>query len=202
MKFRLSAIEKRDLLKAWAAISLAFAIAFGGGFSALMLDSRFILSFLVAGLTVGIGFIAHELSHKLLAMRYGCWAEFRSFDQMLMLAIFFSFFGFILAAPGGVMIRGRITHAQNGKVSAAGIVANIVVASIFLALGLALPFAAMKMIAVYGVMINSWLALFNLLPFLNFDGKKVLAWNKIAYGALIAAGIALMYLNQLLQIKP
>ncbi len=196
MEFKLSAIEKRDLLKAWAAISFAFAIAFGGGISALALDSRFIFTFLVAGLTVGIGFIAHELSHKLLAIKYGCWAEFRSFDQMLMLAIFFSFFGFILAAPGGVMIKGRITPAQNGKVSAAGILANIVVAAAFLSLAFILPFAAIKMISVYGVVINSWLALFNLLPFLNFDGKKVLAWNKFAYGALIAAGIALMFLGQ------
>ena len=38
MEFKLSAIEKRDLLKAWAAISFAFAIAFGGGISALAFD--------------------------------------------------------------------------------------------------------------------------------------------------------------------
>jgi Zn-dependent protease len=195
MEFKLSPAEKKDLLKAWIAISIAFAIAFGGGISGVSLDIRFLLSFLVAGLTVGIGFIAHELSHKLLAIKYGCSAEFRSFDQMLILAIIFSFFGFILAAPGGVFIKGRITPAQNGKVSAAGIVANLVVAFLFLVLALLVPVPPVQVVAGYGVLINSWLALFNLLPFLNFDGKKVLAWNKTAYGALIAAGIILMFLS-------
>ena len=195
MKFRLSDIEKRDLLKAWVAISFAFAIAFNGGIGGLMLNAQFLASFFVAGLTVGIGFIAHELSHKMLAVKYGCWAEFRSFDQMLIMAILFSFFGFILAAPGGVMIKGRITQSQNGKVSAAGIVANIAVALIFFLLAVLFPFSAVKIVAVYGVLINSWLALFNLIPFAMFDGRKVLAWNKIAYAGLVIAAFVMMSLS-------
>lgn len=195
MKFQLSPIEKRDFLKAWAAISFAFAVAFGGGLAGLSMDIRFLLSFAVAGLTVGVGFVAHELSHKVVALKYGCRAEFRSFDQMLMLAILFSFFGFIIAAPGGVFIKGKVTPERNGKISAAGIVANIVVAFIFLLLGILVPIAAVKIVAVYGMLINSWLALFNLLPFLNFDGKKVLVWNKLAYGGLVAAAFALMFLS-------
>ncbi len=194
MKFRISEFEKRELFKAWAAISFAFAIAFGGGISALA-SPNFILVFLVAGFTVGIGFICHELAHKLVAMRYGCWAEFRAFNQMLILAILFSFFGFVLAAPGGVFIKGHISKERNGKVSAAGIVANIVVALLFLAIGIAVPFASLKIVAVYGMLINSWLALFNLIPFMGFDGSKVLAWNKIAYGALVAMAFALMFLS-------
>ncbi len=192
MEFKLSLIEKRDLLKAWAALSFAFAILMTGGFSGLM-SSGFMIAFGIAGLTVGAGFVAHELSHKVVAQRYGCWAEFRSFDQMLMLAILFSFFGFILAAPGGVFIKGRITKEQNGKVSAAGIVANIVVASLFFLLLQSTQNPIGVAIGAYGLLINSWLALFNLLPFLNFDGKKVLAWNKFAYAALILAAGALLY---------
>jgi len=195
MEFHLSPIEKRDLLKAWAAISFAFAIAFGGGLAGLTMDIRFLLSFAVAGLTVGIGFIAHELSHKVLAQKYGCWAEFRSFDQMLMLAILFSFFGFIIAAPGGVFIKGRVTRERNGKISAAGILANIAVALLFFLLGISIPVPAVQTVAVYGMMINSWLALFNLIPFMGFDGSKVLAWNKLAYGALVASAFALMFLS-------
>ena len=192
MSFRLSDVEKRDLLKAWAAISFAFAIAFGGGLQSLFADLRFFLSFAVAGLTVGIGFIAHELSHKVTALKYGCKAEFRSFDNMLMLAIVFSFFGFILAAPGGVFIKGHVTKEQNGKISAAGILANIVVALLFIILAYSFPFTAVKIVSAYGVLINSWLAIFNLLPFLNFDGTKVMAWNKLAWGAMLAAAIGLM----------
>ncbi len=195
MEFSLSHTEKRDLFKAWAAISFAFAIAFGGGIAGLTFDIRFFLSFAVAGLTVGIGFIAHELSHKVVAQKYGCWAEFRSFDQMLILAILFSFFGFILAAPGGVFIKGKISKERNGKVSAAGIVANLVVAFLFLVLALLFPVPAVQVVAGYGVLINSWLALFNLIPFMGFDGSKVLAWNKAAYGALVAMAFAMMFLS-------
>jgi len=194
MKFRISELEKRELLKAWAAISFAFAIAFGGGLAALV-SPNFIIVFLVAGLTVGIGFIAHELAHKVVAMRYGCWAEFRAFDQMLMLAILFSFFGFVLAAPGGVFIKGRINKERNGKVSAAGIVANIIVAVLFFLLAVIIPLPAVQTISLYGMLINSWLALFNLIPFMGFDGSKVLAWNKLAYAALVIMAFALMFLS-------
>jgi Zn-dependent protease len=40
--------------------------------------------------------------------------------------------------------------------------------------------------------VNTFLGLFNLIPFAMFDGKKILAWNKVAYSLLIAFGIALM----------
>jgi len=193
MKF--SRFEKNELFKAWFALSLAFAIAFNGGLKGLVAGPAFILAFLVAGLTVGVGFIAHELSHKLLAQKYGCWAEFRAFNQMLMLAIVFSLFGFIIAAPGGVFIKGRVSKEKNGKISAAGIIANLVVASLFFLLAFLFPHPIVITIAVYGMLINSWLALFNLIPFLGFDGSKVLAWNKIVYGILVVISFVLMYLS-------
>lgn len=195
MKFHLSQTEKKDLFKAWAALSFAFAIVLRGGISGLSIDTAFLLSFLVSGLTVGIGFIAHELSHKVLAQKYGCWAEFRSFDKMLILAIVFSFFGFVIAAPGGVFIRGHVSSERNGKISAAGILANIIIAALFLALGALVPIAFVQLVSAYGMMINSWLALFNLIPFMGFDGSKVLAWNKLAYAGLIGAGFVLMLLS-------
>ena len=193
MKF--SGFEKRELFKAWFALSLAFAIAFGGGIGILASGHVFIASFFVAGLTVGVGFVAHELSHKLLAQKYGCWAEFRAFNQILILAVLFSLFGFVIAAPGGVFIRGRISTEKNRKISAAGIVANLAVAILFFALALLIPIPIVQTIAVYGMLINSWLALFNLIPFMGFDGSKVLAWNKIAYGALAITAFALMFLS-------
>jgi Zn-dependent protease len=114
---------------------------------------------------------------------------------MLILAIFFSFFGFILAAPGGVFIKGRVTKERNGKISAAGILANLAVAGIFFALFVLVPVSAVQVISVYGMMINSWLALFNLIPFMGFDGSKVLAWSKPAYAGLVIAGFILMFLS-------
>ncbi len=185
---RFSKEEIKDLLKAWIAITLAFTIVNVG----LSLGTDFVIGFLISGLTVGLGFLAHELSHKFLAQRYGCFAEFRSFDQMLILAVLVSFLGFVFAAPGAVFISGHVSKDKSGKISVAGIFANILIAALFLLL-VFLGNPLLKTIGIYGVTINSWLALFNLIPFGNFDGIKVFHWNKIIYvGMLLTAGILLM----------
>ena len=181
-----SEIEIRDILKAWAAISIAFAIALSSGLS------DFYAKFIIASLTVGIGFLLHELGHKAVAQRYGCFAEFRSDAMMLLLAIAISFTGFIFAAPGAVFIKGKITKEQNGRISAAGPVVNILLAIIFLGLGLITDNAILDMISSFGTYINALLAVFNLLPFGIFDGQKVFNWNKIAYSALMVSAVSLL----------
>ena len=177
--------EITDILKAWIAVSIAFGVLLSASVS------DFYFKFIIASLTVGVGFLFHELGHKIVAQRYGCFAEFRSFDKMLLLAIAMSFFGFVFAAPGAVMISGRVTNARNGKISAAGPLVNIFLALIFLGLGfLALP-KLFKEVALYGFIINSWLALFNMIPFGMFDGRKILKWNKPVYGFIVGASVLL-----------
>ncbi len=188
MKF--SSIEIRDLLKAWIAISLAFAIIMNKSIPLDVLPNKnFFLILIISAFTVGIGFLLHELSHKYLAQKYNCFAEFRSFDIMLILAIIFSFFGFIFAAPGAVMISGRITKEKNGKISMMGPLSNLIIAFIFLLLSFIITSNLFLLITNYGVMINSWLALFNLIPFWNFDGAKIFHWNKLVYFALVIIAI-------------
>jgi len=183
--------EYKDLFKAWIIISLAFAIVFVG----LSFTVEFFIAMIISAITVGLGFLLHELAHKFVAQRYGCWAEFRSFDNMLILALVMSFFGFIFAAPGAVMIRARVTTEQNGKISAAGPLTNIVLGLVFLLFGFILPFPGAKLVAGWGVLVNAWLALFNLLPFFVFDGKKVFKWSRQVWLVLVLASIGLMYLN-------
>ena len=181
--------ELKDILKAWAAISFAFAVVLGGSIFA----PGFYATFIISSLTVGIGFLLHEMGHKIVAQRYGCFAEFRSFDKMLLLAVAMSFFGFVFAAPGAVMIAGRISRERNGRISAAGPVVNLILALVFLAASF-LPAANLfKMTAYYGFMINSWLALFNMIPFWMFDGYKVLKWSKLAYGVIVAVAALFLF---------
>ncbi len=189
-KFKFSKIEIQDLLKAWAAISIAFAVLFSGGLEGLS-GRSFAFYFLVSSITVGIAFLFHEIGHKIVAQRFGCWAEFRANNFMLILAIFMSFFGFIFIAPGAVIIQGHVTKSRNGKISLTGPLTNIALGSIFLIIVI-LTTGTIRQVAHYGVMINSWIAIFNLIPLGIFDGIKILRWNKIIYALLVISAIILM----------
>lgn len=186
-----SRTELVDLMKAWVAISLAFAILLGGS----IFSFDFITFFMISSLSVGLGFIAHEMAHKIVAQKYGCHAEFRAWDKMLILAVIMSFFGFVIVAPGAVMISGPVGRRRNGKISAAGAIANLAIASVFLSLLLIPVTGTLFLIARYGFLINTWLALFNMLPFLMFDGKKVLNWNKTVYFIMVAIGVSFLALQ-------
>ncbi|MBS3172639.1 hypothetical protein J4438_03625 [Candidatus Woesearchaeota archaeon] len=184
MKFSETEIE--HLLKAWVAISLAFAILLSKGD---VVSSNFTLMLLVSGLTVGVGFIAHELGHKVVAQRYHCFAEFRASNFMLVIAVLMSFLGFIFAAPGAVIINGYVTKERNGRISLAGPLVNLVLALIFMGLYL---FGIFVFAAKYGLIINSWLAVFNMIPILNFDGRKIIVWSKLAYYLTLAISVGLL----------
>ena len=184
--------ETKDLFFAWIMISLAFAILFSGIGSLFSNPILFITSLGIALFTAGIGFLLHELMHKYVAQNYGFHAEFKAFYNMLFLAIAFSFFGFILAAPGAVFISGFITRAKNGKISLAGPMTNILLAIIFLILLLIFTTnGILGLFLNYGLMINSLLALFNMIPFMPFDGKKVYDWNKVAYFITVILALVL-----------
>ncbi|MBI4141594.1 metalloprotease, partial [Candidatus Woesearchaeota archaeon] len=124
---RFSQREILDLTRAWLLLSIAFAILFTG----FSLDARFLVAVVVSGFTAGIGFLLHELAHKYVAQKYNCHAEFHAFDQMLWIAVFLSFFGFIFAAPGAVFIQGRITPRKNGHISIAGPLTNVIIGIVF-----------------------------------------------------------------------
>lgn len=191
-KFRLgifstSRIEIIDIIKAWVAISIAFGIVMGG----VSFTTSFLSRILLAAITVGIGFLLHELSHKVVAQHYGCFAEFRAFDSMLLLAIAFSFIGLIFATPGAVMIAGQVTRRENGLIAAAGPWMNIALALVFLAFKVSIP--AFNLIWSYGFAINSWLALFNMIPIWIFDGEKIMAWDMRVWGATAAVAAVLVF---------
>ena len=136
---------------------------------------------------VGVAFIFHEMAHKYTAQRYGCWAEYRMWETGLIIA-FFSVvvFGFVFAAPGAVYISPGmygITRRQHGIISVSGAIANLALAVIFLLIGFR-----------FGVIINAWLALFNMLPFPPLDGFKVKAWDTKVWIGVILAALVMMNL--------
>jgi len=192
-EIKTSKFELVDIVKAWVVLSLAFALVYGGvnlidGTFDRLFSLGFLILFLVSMFTAGIGFLFHELSHKLMAQHYGCMAEFRAFNQMLYLALgLAAVIGFIFAAPGAVMIAGRVTLRENGKISLAGPLVNFVLAVVFLGLGFFIP------LLMIGYFINVWLGLFNMIPFGNFDGKKILDWNRYVWLGMVIVGVMLLW---------
>ena len=51
----------------------------------------------------------------------------------------------------------------------------------------------MSSLASWGFKINSWLAVFNLIPFGPLDGRKVFVWNKAVYFGALAVAALLMW---------
>jgi len=193
--FSTSRTELRDLLKAWVVLSLAFAIAMYG----LSISIEFLTIVFLSALTVGVGFLFHELAHKIVAQHYGCDAEFRAFNNMLILAMVMSIFGFAFAAPGAVMISGPVGIRRNGTISLAGPLANLILAFVCLLMLFSLPIVFLKNIFFYGFMINTWIALFNMLPFGNFDGRKIFAWNRAIYILVVIVAGVFMIMQSFVQ---
>ncbi|MFB2622609.1 site-2 protease family protein [Methanothermobacter sp. KEPCO-1] len=185
---RFSKGEVRDILISMVVIAGVFAYVFSGR------NLQVALILLPATLvTVGLGFVLHEIAHKLMAIRYGFWAEYRLWLEGLVLALVTSYFGFVFAAPGAVYIHGNyIEREVNGKISIAGPLTNIMLALIFLMASSVLP-SPLRDVAVLGYAVNSFLALFNLIPIAVLDGAKVFRWNPLIWLIAAASAFALTF---------
>lgn len=211
--------EKQHLRLAMGAFTLALGfMAVGGiggisfyGFSTWIV--MLLLSMPVWMIGVGPAFLLHEIGHKLVAKKNGCWAEFRADPKGLQFGIAISFFiGFLFMAPGAVMVAGLVTRRQNGHIAVAGPLTNL---GLFLIgiplwgiiLGLTGAFnglpdagifgrdyvsdgslvwqAMLVDVGVYWLGANLLLGLFNMLPFGPLDGLKVKDWNEVAYFAVL-----------------
>ena len=178
--FRFTGKEIRDLIISFIVIALGFTILYSNGDY-----SHVTLIFPVVMIGVGAGFIFHELGHKFVAMHYGYYAEYELWPTGLLIALASSFFGFIFAAPGAVVIYSNgMEEKTNGIISIAGPIVNIILGLIFfLILGSLGNFvytetgAIVYLICVLGTRINFFLAAFNLLPIPPLDGSKVMAWS-------------------------
>jgi len=179
---RLGKEELKELSKSTFIVALVFTIAYGRHSwpqSVAWLAFIFGLSVVCAG----AGFILHELMHKFTAQRYGFQAQYHGSTMTPLLSILAAFAGYILLAPGAVYISSAyrtISKRENGLISLAGPVTNFLLALFFLGLYITkLPL--LTLVGYFGYDINIWLALFNMVLALGFDGAKVWAWNKIVY---------------------
>jgi len=98
------------------------------------------------------------------------------------------------------MVSGFVTRDQNGRISAAGPMSNLVIGTIFMVTAAAIvrtsSLSNLPAFWVTNILVSAWylnviLAGFNMIPILPFDGSKVWAWNKAVYAGILVVALAL-----------
>lgn len=192
--------ELRDLGAAWIALGIAFTFFFQRELAFSLLRGRFPIETAIVTLalsmgTVGVGFLLHELAHKVVAVRFGRIAEFRADYSMLGIAIVAGLAGFLFAAPGAVYHGGRnISPRQSGLIAAAGPLTNIALAIVFFPLVLLSADGILYRAGQLGVSVNLLLAAFNMIPLGPLDGRKVREWSIVICIVLFLGSAALAVL--------
>lgn len=174
----------------WLVASAALAIAVWG------VGGRATLASLSPPLAVVIGFIVHEMAHKLVARRGGMRAEFVATREGLVITILSALLPLKILAPGYVRVytHYRISPRWAFYSVAAGPASNIAIALVSLGISMAAGSQLVAYVARVFAEINAWLALFNLIPVSPLDGYKILSQDWRLWLALSLAAGALYYL--------
>lgn len=182
----------------------ALALAVGGlavaiAFSAQCLPGGGMACLLAVGLPAAAAAVPHELAHKWVAERLGCRARYVLHPAGLALTLATSLpqvpVKFVM--PGITVVSAPLMDPAEerrleGLVSLSGPAYNIA-ASLASAALAALPGlgpgprAALS----FSAYVNSWVALFNLLPLPPLDGSKALRWRPGPYLAFLLLAAAL-----------
>ncbi len=180
LKFRFYKKEVLDIILAVGVLTFAMALLMGG--------SHLIAYLPAAALAVLTGFFIHEMAHKYMAFKYGFPAAFQAWYMGLLIAFVSAFVGFIFAAPGAVMVYGYPAKRENGIISAAGPVMNLLMGfSLVIAVFFLPPTIGAWLF--YTAYFNFFLAFFNLIPIPPMDGTKIISWNIKIYAILMILSI-------------
>ena len=200
-----SRMEMIHLLSAIIVLTIGFSFALSQS-SALMMVifqkgfdiNRFTYGLMLSFLGVLFAFVVHEIAHKFMAQKYGLWSEFRMYPKGLLISLFLSIItGFVLAAPGAVMFRGKPRPFEQARIAIAGPSANIMLAALlFVVYQLFLIGQNTFLSTAIGFVffINAVLGFFNILPFGPLDGVLIYNWSKSLWTVLFVSSLVLISL--------
>jgi len=190
-------VELVNIGMALGALTLVFVLVWVNPlFGSIPLEAG-VIGIVVASSFVAVltGFLMHEIAHKVVAVRYGLWAEFRADTRGLLLAFVTAIFGFVIAAPGAVMIAGPVSLRQNGRISAAGPLTNMAFGGSFLAILFAfwpvLYFTPWFILVYQIAIVNIILGTFNMIPVPPLDGSKIWWWKKPVWAGMFAVFVVM-----------
>jgi Zn-dependent protease len=183
-------------------ISIAAALVIGIGFSIGLYGNVFggfpfiwtVPMMAAFAIVMVASFLTHEIGHKMVAQKNGLWAEFRLTTWGAVLTFASVFLPIRMIAPGAMMIGGALQKQDDiVKISIAGPITNMIYASSFLGLAFTLPIPIeWSWILLFAAYINSFMAIFNLIPFGVLDGYKIFSFNKKLWIAAFIPSVILV----------
>jgi len=171
---RLSASSRDEIIHLGIGALLVILV----GFSIIGYSFRISPIFLTAYIVgFAASFLIHELAHRGYARSRGLYARFKldPMGAILTLVTSIPFIPFKIITPGAVVISGVAPIEVLGMAALVGPLSNITLSAVFMIAGLAMPFLARILLPLS--LLNAFIALFNLIPFGELDGRKVLAWS-------------------------
>ena len=209
-----SKTERSHLAFAMGAFTLALGLFRVGGifFTPYTEPVSWIINLLLAMpvmfLAIGPAFLLHEIGHKIIAKKNGCWAEFRADPRGLRNGVLVAaLLGIVFMAPGAVMVAGLVTRRQNGHIAVAGPLVNLSLfiigvplwgavigltgsaeyaTSAYLVNGSLIWQSMVFDIGYFWLGANLFLGLFNMIPWGPLDGLKVRDWNEQVFYLVFA----------------
>lgn len=176
----------------------------------LVFGSRYLLigeltGFVIVSFIVSLSIVIHELSHKYTAIHLGCYSRYvlHPLGLILTLVSAIPFIPIKIIMPGVTLVSlytydPFIVRKINGLTSLAGPLSNIVLALVAIAMNsLTYPYLPLlwRVVLILMLRVNSWIALFNLIPIPPLDGSKVLSWNPLIWITLFILSVILYLLS-------
>ncbi|MBN2457842.1 hypothetical protein JXB31_01790 [Candidatus Woesearchaeota archaeon] len=204
--FRYTPAERRDMILSVIIISLAFAYDDKREtFNLLLWLSHYIYTVLIVTVTLFV----HTAVQKLLALHQGFLAEYKAWPLGLALTVIFSIVSngswFVLLFGGMSLVHvpilriGKWRYGFNlwtqGLVAASGAIANLVVATICLAIGVQM--GIFPEFFTYVASVNFWVLIFSLLPLPNMDGIHLFFISRLVYVFVFTSLLAYVIMSSL-----
>ncbi|MHA2151877.1 MAG: site-2 protease family protein [Candidatus Thorarchaeota archaeon] len=200
---RFSSREIRDLTIASILVILVGISIFGSPSGIILAIQRLglYLSLGLWWLPVGmvaiflVSFMAHELAHKFVAQNFGAWSEFRMIPTGYLLSAMAILFSVPIFGTGVVYSSGMSNKEQLGKTNLAGPLTNFVIAAVLMVTALTMtiftPLGFSNLLFQFGIQLNAFLGLFNMIPLQPFDGGSVRDWSNRVWISMVI-GLAFM----------
>jgi Zn-dependent protease len=204
---RFSSTEIRDLTIASILVVLVGISIFGspnGILAAVNLVAGFILAgfwWVPVGMIIifWLSFMAHELAHKFVAQNFGAWSEFRMSPTGYILSAMAILFSVPIFGTGVVYSSGMSNREQLGKTNLAGPLTNFVIAAVLMITALTMsvfgPLGFTSLLFRFGLQLNAFLGLFNMIPFQPFDGASIREWSNKVWIAQVIGLVFMLVLG-------